>query len=209
MRIAVIAAGGRSGRAFVMAALKAGHHVRAGVHGAASFPPYDRLEVMPCDATKAAEVRRLLDDQEAVVSLIGHTKGSAPDVQTAAIRHVVRAMSELGIERLVSLTGTGVRLAGDKPTIMDRLLNLAVSMVDPARVRDGREHAELLKASNLAWTVIRVLKLQNVPSQPFMLTLHGPTKLYVGRDEVAAAILQVLEQQSFVRAMPIISPTGR
>jgi len=129
-----------------------------------------------------------------------------PDVQTAAMRQVVTAMEQQGVQRLVSLTGTGVRLPGDKPTVMDRILNLAVSVADPARVRDGREHVKVLQASALDWTVIRVLKLQNVAARPFTLTPHGPTKLYVGRDEVAAAILQVLEQRSFGREMPVISP---
>ena len=89
---------------------------------------------------------------------------------------------------------------------MDYLLNAAVSLIDPARVQDGRDHAAVLQASQLDWTIIRVLKLQNVPARPFVLTPHGPTKLYVGRDEVAAAILQVLEQHTFVGEMPIISP---
>jgi putative NADH-flavin reductase len=204
MNIAVIAADGRSGRAFVSAALQAGHHVRAGVLNPAYAESHPNLTVVHCDATNQDELRQLLGGSQAIVSLIGHVPGSAADVQTKAIRNVVQIAQKLGIRRIVSLTGTGVRFPGDHIGFVDRVLNLAVRTVDPARINDGRQHVEVLKESGLDWTVIRVLKLQNVPAKPFTLRASGPTKWYVGREEVAQAILQVLEQQSFMRQAPII-----
>jgi len=209
MNIAVIAANGRSGQAFVEAALAAGHTVRGGVLGKNFLRPHPGLTVVRCDATKQGDLKALLAGQDAVVSLIGHVKGSPPDVQTVAIQNIASVMESLGVRRLVSLTGTGVRFPGDKVTLLDRLLNLAVMLVDPARVKDGRKHVEVLTRSNLDWTVVRVLKLQDVPPAPFSLTEHGPTKPYVGRVEVAQAILQVLESNGFIRQAPIISKAGR
>lgn len=208
MKIAVIAANGRSGQAFVRAALAAGHEVRAGVLGSHSLSPHPKLTIMSCDATKEEDLRALVTGQQAVVSLIGHVEGSAPDVQTTAIRKVVDVMHSLGVKRLVSLTGTGVRLPGDKATWADRFVNKAAKVVMSARIKDGQNHLEALQQSDLDWTVIRVLKLQDVPQKPFKLTEHGPTKLYVGRQEVAQAILQVLEQNSFIKKAPIISPVS-
>lgn len=205
MKIAVIAANGRSGQAFVEAALNAGHTIRAGVRGKSQLKPHSNLTVVECDATNEAQLKNLLAGQEAVASFIGHVKGSEPNVQTIAIQKVVDVMKELGVKRLVSLTGTGVRFPGDKISLIDRFLNLSISVIDPARVKDGKNHVEVLKNSALDWTVIRVLKLQNVPPKPFSLREHGPTKWYVGRQEVAQAVLQVLEQRSFIKQAPIIS----
>lgn len=205
MNIAVIAANGRSGQAFVKEALGQGHSVRAGVLGTNhTFQPHPRLTIMPCDATNPDEIRTLIRDQDAVVSLIGHVKGSAPDVQTRAMRTIVSAMQELGISRIVSLTGTGVRFEGDSIPFYDYILNGAISLMDPARVTDGRNHVEVLKQSHMAWTVIRVLKLQNAHAKPYILRAHGPTKLYVSRDDVAQAIMQVLSDASFIQKAPII-----
>ena len=206
MKIAVIAANGRSGQAFVQCALAAGHEVRAGVLSKNTLKPRPKLTVTRCDATKEKDTKNLIAGQDAVVSLIGHVKGSVPDVQTVAIQKIVAAMKQTRIKRLVSLTGTGVRFAGDKITLMDRLLNLAVALVDPKRVKDGINHVEVLKNSNLDWTLIRVLKLQNVKPRAFALSEHGPTKWFVGRQEVAQAILEVLEKSSFIKKAPIISP---
>jgi len=205
MHIAVIAANGRLGKAFVEAALKAGHSVRGGVRGVSTLAIHPNLEVVACDATNADELRTLLTGQEVVVSAIGHVKGSAPDVQTVATRVIVDVMTELSVKRYVDVTGTGVRFAGDKITLIDRFLNMGVGIADPSRVKDGIDHQEVLKASNLDWTTIRVLKLQNVAKMPFTLTLHGPTKAFVGREEVAESMLQVVEANTFVKQAPIVS----
>jgi putative NADH-flavin reductase len=209
MKIAVIAASGRSGKIFVEQALAAGHSVRAGVHRTNNLTPHERLEIVSCDATNASDLTRLLGGQDAVVSLIGHVKGSPPRVQTDAMRTAVNVMQQLGLKRVVSLTGTGVRFPGDKITLVDRILNLGISTIDPARVEDGREHVQVLKQSNLDWTVIRVLKLQSTKPRPFALRAQGPTKWYVGRQEVAQSILQVLETNSFIKQAPIIGQAER
>lgn len=204
MNIAVIAANGRSGQAFVEAALAAGHNVRAGVRGESHLKPHPRMTVVACDATNTEQLSSLLMGQEAVASFIGHVKGSDPNVQTIAIQKLIEAMHGCNIKRLVSLTGTGVRFSDDKITLVDRFLNLSISIIDPARVRDGKNHVQLLMESDLEWTVIRVLKLQNTSSRPFTLREHGPTKSYVAREEVAQAVLQVLEERSFIKRAPII-----
>ncbi len=205
MNIAVVAAGGRLGRVFVEEALAHGHSVRAGVRGKGNLPTHPNLEVVQCDATQAADLMNLVKDQEVVVSALGHVKGSPADVQTTATKLLVDAMRKSNVKRFVDVTGTGVRFSGDKVTLVDILLNLAVRIIDPARVKDGRDHVAVLQASGLDWTTIRVLKLQNVAAKPFELRPHGPTKWYEGRSEVAKAMLQVIEQNSFIKQSPIIS----
>ena len=205
MKIAVIAANGRSGKVFVEHALQAGHSVRAGVHKTNNLGTHKNLEVMTCDATKQSDLQKLIKGQDAVVSFIGHVKGSPAAVQTSAMRALVAAMQKENLKRVVSLTGTGVRFPGDHITLMDRFLNLGIQIVDPARVRDGKEHVKVLQQSDLDWTVLRVLKLQNTAPKPFALREHGPTKLYVSREEVAEAALQVLEQGKFFRQAPILA----
>jgi len=205
MKIAVIAANGRSGKMFVEEALAKGHAVKAGIFGSNNLKPHEHLTTLQCDATDSQALAQLLTGQDVVVSFIGHIKGSPPHVQANAMRTLVGVMKDLGLTRVVSLTGTGARFDGDRIPFIDMILNLGISIIDPARVNDGREHVQVLKDSDLDWTVIRVLKLQNVAPKPFKLTLHGPTKWYVGRQEVAQAALQVLEQNSFLRQAPIIS----
>lgn len=205
MNIAVIAANGRSGRAFVEEALKRGHSVNAGVHGDNTLAEHPHLHVVTCDATNSEHVDELISGQDAVVSFIGHTKHSPRDVQTRAIQTVIERATARGIRRIISLTGTGVRQQGDIIPFIDRVLNWGITLIDPARVEDGKQHAALLERSALDWTILRVLKLQNTKTSTFELRPHGPTKLYVSREDVARATLDVLENNSFIRQMPILS----
>ena len=205
MKIAVLGASGRSGKAFVAMALARGHSVRAGVRGSSPFAHHPHLKVVGCDALRPEDVQKLVHGQDAVVSLIGHVHGSKHDVQSVATRHVIDAMHAQGVKRLVSLTGTGVRRPGDVEPWYDKLLNTAVLVLDKHRVLDGREHARLIENSGLDWTIVRVLKLQELPTPEITLLPHGPTALYVSRRAVAEAIVDVLERGSSIGNMPIIS----
>ena len=205
MKLAVVAANGRSGSVFVNEALRRGHSVKAGVYGQHSFSASENLEIVECDAQSKEQLRSLISGSDAVVSMIGHGKNSPAHVQTDAIKNIVEISKQLGVKRVISLTGTGVRFPGDKITLMDRLLNLSISIIDPKRVNDGIEHAKFLQTSQLDWTIIRVLKLTNGPAKSFSLTANGPTKVFTPRTEVALACLQVLEQGSYAGQAPIIS----
>ncbi len=204
--IAVIAANGRSGSAFVLQALSAGHIIRAGVRGQSFLPTHPNLTVIECDATNPQQVRQLITGSDAVVSFIGHVPKSPATVQTDAMKVLVAVMSEVGIKRLISLTGTGARFAGDTPSLIDRLLNIAVGLVDPARVSDGKTHAEVLKASSLDWTIVRVLKLgEGQHRGRVRLSATGPAELLTPRNRVAAAVLQLLDSNDYIRQAPIIA----
>ena len=202
--IAVLGASGKSGRAFVKEALAKGYKIRAGVRSS-PLPEQPNLEIITCDATISSDVARLIQGCTAIVSLIGHVRGSSATVQTDAMRVVVEQMKLQGITRIISLTGTGVRVAGDKPTLIDTLANAAIKFIDADRINDGVQHAEILKDSDLSWTIVRVLKLTNRPPTPFTLTQHGPAKLFTSRTEVARAILQILDSTEWTQSAPVVS----
>lgn len=205
MRIAVIAASGRSGQAFVAEALAAGHTVRAGIRGNDQFAPQEGLVTVECDATDISQVTALIEHCDAVVSLIGHVKGSDALVQTTAITTVIRAMEASGIQRIVSLTGVGVGSKGALNQIIVRLLSQITVWVGIDRLKDGLAHAKVLERSSLEWTVVKVLLLSDGEPGKFSLKTRGIVKAPTPRREVAQAILRILEEKSFIREFPIIA----
>jgi putative NADH-flavin reductase len=205
MNIAIIAANGRLGQALVKEALNEGHTVTAGTHSRNPFATHPNLTVTKCDATNTDDVAALIAGHDVVFSCIGHVKGSPADVQTAATRTVIDAMRATNLQRFITVTGTGVRNPGDRVTLTDRFLNFGIGIIDPARIKDGRDHVALLKDSSLEWTAIRVLKLQFENNRPYILTPHGPTLPYVSRKETARAMLQVARDNSFLKQLPMLS----
>ena len=205
MKIAVIAADGRTGKLFCERAAQNGHFVNAGIFTDTTFNSRN-INAIHCDATQYKDVAHLIKGCDVVVSLIGHVRGSQPDIQTKAIQNCITAMENNHLTRIISLTGTGVRMPEDAIPIYDWPLNLAIRIIDPKRIEDGKRHAELLMAENkLAWTIVRVLKLTNGKEKPFCLSTTHPTKLFTSREEVSSALLQILEEESFIRQSPVLS----
>lgn len=202
MKLAVIGANGKTGRVFVKAALEAGHQVTAAVHRHNSLSSHPNLVIKTVDATKPADMKKLVSGQDAVISLIGHGLKTPPNVQTDAIRAIAKAMTKN--QKLISLTGTGVRRPGDHITIFDRLLNEPLALVMKSMVQDGRNHLTVLEQSQVDWTVLRALKLTNRQLHNFHLLLNGPARLFVSRATVSQAILEVLNDGSYSRQAPII-----
>ena len=206
MKIAVISANGRTGRNFVTEALRAGHMVKAGVHNQIEILEHINLQIVKCDALRSSDVNNLIKDCDTVVSLIGHGRRSPKKLQSQAIANVINAMKNQNIARLISLTGTAVRVDGDKITLIDRILNFSISIIDHNRIKDGKKHAQLIMDSGLNWTIVRVLKLTNTSHiGKYKLTKNGPTKTFTSRKLVARAILELIEKNEFINHLPMIS----
>lgn len=206
MKIAVISANGRTGRNFVMAALQAGHTVKAGVHRQNEILEHINLQIVKCDALSSREVNNLIKDCDTVVSLIGHGRRSPKNLQSQTIANVMNAMKDQNIARLISLTGTAVRVAGDKITLIDRILNFSISVIDHNRIKDGKKHAQLIMDSKLNWSILRVLKLTNSSHiGKYKLTKNGPTKTFTSRKLVSKALLELIEKNEFINHLPMIS----
>jgi hypothetical protein len=129
-------------------------------------------------------------------------------VQTIAMKVLIEVMAEVGIKRLLTLTGTGVRFPEDRIRFIDKMLNLMVGKIDPSRIADGRACVELLKKSTLEWTIVRVLKLASFDFRAYSLCSHGPSKVLISREHVARLLLLELQDPHFIQQAPIIGLKG-
>lgn len=202
--VGVIGANGRSGRVCVTSLLEHGFRVRAAVHHSNSLPTHPSLGVFTVDGMNVAEVEKWADGCDALVSMVGHGRHTPQWMQTETIRSVVAACNRHGIRRVISLTGTGVRFPGDRPSVIDRVVNFAVAQIDPQRIADGVKHAELLRQSNLDWTLLRVFTLGNGNVQSYNLSQAAPARLLTTRRTVADAVVTLLNSGEFLRAAPVI-----
>ncbi len=202
--VALFGADGRSGRVCVNALLSAGYIVRAGVRSG-TLKERQNLSQHKFDATKLSDVRALVKGSSVIVSLIGHGKNSPKDLQTTAIKNILKATKSGKNIRIISLTGTGVRQPGDTISLIDKILNFSIKLIDPDRISDGIEHANVLRNSSADWSIVRVLKLTNCShlGEP-ALTLGGPAEIFTPRARVAAVIVDIIKNDSYHRQSPVI-----
>lgn len=208
MKICVFGADGRTGVEVVKYAKSQGFEVVAFVYGENSnkYFPND-VVIKKGDVMNYENVLDAVKGVDAVVSVIGHIKGSLPLMQTNGMANIVQAMKEFGIRRVLSLTGTGARVEGDTPSLLDKVLNFFVKLIDPYRVKDGVLHVQVLQDSGLDFTVIRVLKLGNSDKDftDYKLTDGGPAELESPRKKVAKVLIDLINDKKYIGKFPVIS----
>jgi putative NADH-flavin reductase len=208
MKLCILGADGRTGLEVVNYALSKGYQVVAFVYAenAKKYLPQN-IEVHIGDVMNFDAVAKAVLGVDAVVSVLGHIKGSDPLMQTKGTRNIIRAMNEHGVKRFLSLTGTGAREAGDTPSTLDKVLNFFVKLVDPNRINDGIEHVKVLKSSNISWTVVRVLKLSKSEREfkDYVLTPGGPAELQTSRKKVAHILVDLIQDNQYTNKLPVVS----
>jgi putative NADH-flavin reductase len=213
MHIAVLGATGRTGVPLVEGALQRGHHVRVLVRDrdkARRLLPVDHehLEVVEGDAVAPDALERVVAGVDAVVDVTGPVKGGPTDLRGRVTRVLLPAMHDQGVTRLLFLTGAGVRVEGDRPTVADRAIRGAMQLLQPAILDDGQAAVAAVTASALDWTVVRVPRLTDGEPRGRIRTaahIGGDTGSTLGRADLAAFLLDELERPVWSRQAPVVS----
>ncbi len=168
---------------------------------------HERLEVVAGDATDPAAVDRLVAGTEAVLSALGHAKGSPPDVLRTATGHALAAARAHGARRLVVLTGAGVRAPDDRPKPVDRVFGALLAVVDRRLLRDSQAMVALVRASNLEWVVVRAPRLTDEPpaGDVYVGPIGPRSGTKVARADVAAFMLDQLGPGARLRELPAVT----
>lgn len=159
MRIAILGAGGATGREAVHKALVRGWSVRALVRGAKLDWPQDpSLTVITGDALDAGAVAETLAGSDAVLCLIGTRLGQKPGrVRSESARVLVGAMQDAGVKRLVLVSTVGVAGTRAQQSWASRLF-LPLIVGKERLIETGRQEA-IIMASGLDWVIVRPPRL--------------------------------------------------
>lgn len=207
--IAVFGASGRTGRPFVQKALDAGYAIRALVRNPASLPiSHPKLTVIQGSSLDAAKVDETVAGSEGVVSLLGQSKDSPPDLQTRSTQLILDAMRHHGLRRIISLTGGGVRdTTRDRPGFMDNAFVFVMKLAVPNVLKDGANHADLIRRTDLDWTIVRGPRLTDDPPKgAYQIGYVGTVPGFqLTRADLADFILKTYQQGTYVREMPFVT----
>jgi uncharacterized protein YbjT (DUF2867 family) len=157
MRVAVIGASGRCGRATVDRALAAGHEVVAVVRNPASAPAGAAVAI--ADARDVAALTAAIEGAGAVVTTLGHVKDSG---DTAILRDgaiaLIAAMSSASVSRLIAVSAAGAYVEGDDP-LSRYIAKPLVARLFGQAFADTRLMEDTIRASSLDWTILRPSRL--------------------------------------------------
>lgn len=148
MNITVLGASGKTGSQIVEQALAAGHTVHALIRREndvlASKPG---VKVMIGDATSAEDVAKASIGSNIVVSALGSMEDS--NLMTNSMKAVVEASEQTGVKRLILMSSFAVR----SHQLSGKTLETVKGSMG-AVVMDKEASEDIVRASDLAWTII-------------------------------------------------------
>ncbi|HSM57677.1 MAG TPA: SDR family oxidoreductase [Candidatus Sulfomarinibacteraceae bacterium] len=208
MKVTIFGATGRTGRYLVEQAVAAGYHVTAFTRSPHKLDAHrDRIEIVEGNVQDAAAVEEAVAGADAVLSVLGPTE-NAPDYQIArGTGHIVEAMAKHGVQRLIISAGAGVSDPNDEPTLLNKLINVLLSLFSRHVYEDMKRTVALVRASDVAWTIVRVPRLVDGDASGDIKAGHVGKGMGMSlrRGDLAAFMLQQLQSDAYLRRAPAIS----
>lgn len=209
-KVLVIGASRGIGLETVKQALAAGHDVRAMARSADRIRvKHERLEPFAGDALKEGDVRRALAGRDVVIQTLGVTPHPRllvrrADLFSRATRVLVAAMQDVGVRRLICLTGFG---AGDSRNQGGCLYDLGFNLF-LGRVYDDKNVQEhLVRHSGLDWVIARPVILTDGRKTEAYRVLLDPRDWrggFIARADVADFLVKQIDDDAYLGKTPVL-----
>ncbi|MFC4138707.1 MULTISPECIES: NAD(P)-dependent oxidoreductase [unclassified Microbacterium] len=210
MRIAVLGATGRTGRAVISAAVAAGHEVVAYVRRPEAVIRADGVRPVGGEVDDVDTMAAALIGCDAVVVTLGTTvtRPTAP-VMWTAIPTVIDACQVAGVARVIVLSALGV---GETLAAVRFPYRLVVRTALIAPFRDHVAGESLLVGSGLEWTTIHPGLLGDGAATADPLVVDAASRRAMPgwprteRADVAAVMLRIIDDpETFGRRLVVLS----
>jgi uncharacterized protein YbjT (DUF2867 family) len=207
MQIAILGATGGIGGHVLDWALQAGHPVHALARDPQALPPAAGLTVTRGDALDETAVAEVIDGADAVVSALGPRGAKTPSgLLAGAASSTVLAMQKTGASRLVCVSAAGAYVSGDPN--MNWLIKAILPRVLARQFADVRAMEDVIRASDLDWTLVRATRLINRPGTGRYRVspdYSPPGGGKIARADVAHFIAAVLTEDGWPQAAPALA----
>jgi putative NADH-flavin reductase len=202
MKVLVLGASGRLGRALLTRALAADCTVTAFTrHPAPLLTGDPAIRIFGGSVHDARAVDRAMHNQDAVIWAVANrpTADRSPVPLLYGTRVVIRAMTQAGTPRLIYVSDAGLHdHAAQGPGGILR------SVLGHGARREARDREAAVRESPLDWTIVRPARLTAGPhTGSYAALLDAPAGAsQISRTDAAAFITSQLREQTFVRQTP-------
>jgi putative NADH-flavin reductase len=208
MRVVVFGASGATGRELVGQALAQGHHVTAFVRKVSRLETRSgQLTIVQGDVAEATTVASAVEGQDGVLCALGAATPLHRDpTLVEGLCHIVRAMEQSGVRRLVYLSFLGVRDGRKQLSMLGRYLVAPLLMRNVVADHEAKER--IIRQSTLDWVVVRPPRLTNGAPRGTYRSGVGVRATAVipriSRADLAEFMLRQLSEDTYVRKMPAV-----
>ena len=215
MKLIIVAATGGIGRQLLEQAIAAGHDVTAVARNPQNLPATPaRVVAADLASADAAALQPAVGGADAVLSALGARTKADTGVAVRGTRAITEAMRASGVRRVivVSAAPIGTVPSPGRPHpprhdpgdgfVLRYLADPIVKRAFRAHYADLAEMEDVLRDSDLDWTIVRPPRLTGKPMTGRYRTAYGQNVrrgLFVSRADVAHYMLRALNQPETLR----------
>lgn len=209
MNIVFFGATGPAGRLTLTKLLAAGHVVTVYAREPARFGiEHERLIAVRGELTDAALINQIMVGADAVISLLGPSRGSRGTPIAEGMRVIVKAMQAHGVRRIIATATPSAIDPQDRPHLGFALAVGAVKLLGGSAHQEIVETANAIRTTRLDWTVVRLPMLSDRSNdQPVAIGYIGdaPIKLFwLSRERLAQFVVEQLEDRRWIMKSPMV-----
>jgi putative NADH-flavin reductase len=199
MKLAIFGGTGKTGVHVVRKALDAGHDVSALVRDIGKMMiQHERLIVVQGDAMDADAVEKTIAGSEAVLSALGQSP--------IIIKNILTSMKKNDVMRLAVAAGAGVPDPKDEPQLINHIISFIIRTLSRKVYYDALEQNEIIRASDVDWTICRAPRLVDEPEGAYQVTYVGKEmNSSLSRASYAEFIFKQATDREYVRKAPVLS----
>lgn len=211
MKIIIFGANGQIGQHLVKQALDAGHDVIAYTRRVDALQfQHDKLQIEVGDITDLEKLRQVIAGRDVVISTLGPKLSMKRNTSVLPIseghKAIISVMEEIGPKRLITLGTPSISAKEDVKQVATVLPGFIAKIMMPSAYAEMGEIDNLLKATKLDWTVIRMINPNVKTDGNGYAISFGDTKgkMSVSRYNVAKCMLDAATNNEWIHKMPIV-----
>jgi putative NADH-flavin reductase len=211
MKITILGSSGFVGRVLIKKAIAAGYQVKTLVRNPEKLEEIkDKVEIIKGSVFDTLSVEAAIEGAEVVLSTIGPPqtgKSFDPYQYEKALKEIVRIMDKNRIKRYIHIGGA-VHKGGENETwnFSRKLLRFFLNLVGKQILVAKHLEWEVLKSSDLDWTLVRPPRIANEPASENISVDEKKLKnLKISVEDLTEFILQQISSKEWIRKAPLIS----
>ena len=207
MRVVIFGASGGIGKWAVKHAKLKGYEVTAFVRNANKIKD-EEITVIQGSISNYQEVKAAVSGKDAVIWTVGIPMENYEKKESLeGHQNLIKAMKEAGVRRLIDWGTPSIQFEKDRLSFVTLVPKFLAGILYPKGKEELIEVAELIKQSDLDWTIVRFLRPLDAPYTGKVTVGFGDIWFMgfsISREDIGAFMVEQVEGREYVRSMPII-----
>ncbi len=207
IKVAIIGGTGKSGKYLVAQLIKQGYSCKLLLRNPEIFSIKNPLlEIIKGDVQNLDAMRALIGDCDAVISALGMGKMlNSTSIFSQSTTNIIQAMTEQKMKRYIVLTGLNVDTEFDKKGVKTKFATEWMYTNYPLTTADRQAEYELLKASNLDWTLVRLPLIEQTEERyKVVVSLKDCLGDKISATDLVDFLISQLSDNQYIKQSPFL-----